>query len=83
MLYLILKAWAALVGQMISFLPEGPTLTADTSLLVDAVSFLKGINLLINVPLELTIITTVFLFEMYFLGFKAATWIYNKIRGSG
>lgn len=82
MINLIIDLTLGILGRIISILPEGPDIPVIVgTVLTDAFSFVKSLDLLINVAFEITALTAIFTWEIGKAGFKAVDWVYVRVRG--
>jgi len=84
MIYALLTVIAGIVGWLISFLPPGYGMPSGASdLLIQGMAFVRSMDLLIDVDVEVTVLTSIIVWEISKAVFHAVVWAYDKIRGSG
>ena len=78
----LIAIFSNVAAWLISLLPAGPTIPESAGDLIrNSVAFLKGLNLLLDIPVELTVLTSIFVYLIAKAGFKGAVWVYKIIRG--
>jgi len=84
MIAALVLIFASLASWLISYLPAGPDLGEGvTDLITGGVSFLKSLDKLIPLTIEIGAVTVFLTYEIAKMAFRSVEWIFNKVRGAG
>jgi len=80
MLGALISIFALVVTWLLSFLPEGPDFPSTVADMIQgAIGFIKALDLIVPVDVELAAITAIIVWQIAKAGFRGAAWAYKRI----